>query len=412
MENINSLNREKKTKSALLLTGLLNEPLIGLFSILAFILRKDLNATLFQISLFTSLRPIMSVFSFYWSFDLTRKGGHFLRHNLLGAWFLANLPILFFPFINNVWYFIFSFGIYFLFHKAGTPALMEILKLNLNRNEREKLFSISSTLNFSLSIFIGLFIGKFFDVYPNSWKISFFLCSILGLIAIAIQAKVPIRGEHSWPYPSFMSPNTSLKYRLIQPWKDSYLLLKRRPDFLHFQLGFMAGGCGLMLMSPALIFYYADVLKLTYLDVSISRLICMGIGFVIASPIWRYYLSRISIHFLTSILCLGFSIFPIFVLLAQTYISWIYFAFLIYGITQAGSTLIWHLSGPLFAGKEKSTLFSTVNILTVGIRGIIAPLFGGLLCQIIGPIVVIILGMLFCLYGFIIMNQKKCKQII
>jgi len=91
-----------KTKSSLLLTGLLNEPMIGLFSILPFILRKNLHASLFQIALFTMLRPIMAVFSFYWSYDLTWKIGR-LRSNLTGAWLLSRLPFLLIPFCQWFW---------------------------------------------------------------------------------------------------------------------------------------------------------------------------------------------------------------------------------------------------------------------------------------------------------------------
>jgi predicted MFS family arabinose efflux permease len=394
-----------KTRRALLLMGLLNEPLVGLFSLLPFILRKDLKATLFQISIFTMLRPIMSVFSFYWSSRLTKRSSK-LRSNLIGAWFLARVPFLFFPFINNIWYFIFSGAIYFLFYRASTPALMEILKVNLSKDSREKTFSFSSALNFSLSIAIGLVIGTILDSYNYSWKTLFFISSLIGLSAILLHLRLPVNGEVS-QLKSNSYQKEPLSQQILQPWKKSLELIKLRPDFLHFQKGFMAGGIGLMFMSPALILFYVDILHLNHSAVAISRLILMGFGFIIVSSIWRRSLSKYSIEKLTSILCFGFGLFPLITICAQSSILWLYAAFFLYGITQAGSHLIWHLSGLFFAGKENSYNYTTVNILAVGLRGLIAPLIGGILCNFFGPIFVLLLGSLCCFYGCFIMLYKK-----
>ena len=57
----------------------------------------------------------------------------------------------------------------------------------------------------------------------------------------------------------------------------------------------------------------------------------------------------------------------------------IYAAFFCYGIMQAGSHLSWHLAGPHFSGEENSAPFTSLNVALVGLRGLIGPLFGGLL---------------------------------
>jgi hypothetical protein len=54
----------EKTKKALLWMSLSNEPFVVLYAILPFILRKDLNASLVQLSILASLRPVLSIFSF------------------------------------------------------------------------------------------------------------------------------------------------------------------------------------------------------------------------------------------------------------------------------------------------------------------------------------------------------------
>ena len=50
---------------------LLNEPFVVLYALLTFILRKDLGASLLQISILSALRPTLPIFSFYWSANVT-----------------------------------------------------------------------------------------------------------------------------------------------------------------------------------------------------------------------------------------------------------------------------------------------------------------------------------------------------
>ena len=51
-----------------------------------------------------------------------------------------------------------------------------------------------------------------------------------------------------------------------------------------------------------------------------------------------------------------------------------YAAYTMFGIMQAGSTLSWHLSGPIFSKEKDSTLFSGVSVAMVGLRGCIFPI--------------------------------------
>ena len=102
--------------------------------------------------------------------------------------------------------------------------------------------------------------------------------------------------------------------------------------------------------------------------------------------------------------------------LGASYQGFFFFvAFFLYGVAQAGSHLSWNLSGPLFAGKEQSSLYSTVNILTVGLRGLIVPWTSTLLCSVIGTLPVIGIGCIFCLAGGIylyLVHMKKMSPVI
>ncbi len=387
---------EDKTQQALLWMNLSAEPFVVLYTLLPFILRKDLQASLLQISILTALRPVLPIFSFYWSANLTNKK-HLLRSNLIGAWALARIPFLFIPWLDNVWYIIFCCAVYEFFHKSGLPALIEILKINLTKETREKTYAFYFVLSFLESILLGLFIGGLLDLHEKAWQFLCAFTALLGLSSLWVQLKVPIPKKHNLPEKHPLKTN-----KLIRPWKEAFDLLRTRKDFAHFQHGFMIGGFGLMLMTPSLSLFYADYLNLAHSQVITGRSIFMGLGIVLSTYFWRKLLSSstsATIPKLSLKILIGFGLFPLTLLLSPLHMGWFYLAFLFYGIAQSGSHLLWNLSGTIFAGKEDSSPFSRVNILMVGLRGIIAPLLGGALCELLGPTPILFLGAFICLTG-------------
>lgn len=395
-----------KTRLAFFLSGILNEPLFGLITILPFILRKDLHVSSLHIACFNTIKPSLSLLAFYWGAYIWRNK-HYLKLNWIGSWFLARVPFLLFPFIKSPFFYMFSVAIFHFFHKGAVPAQMEILKQNVPLGIRETLFSWSSVLNFMTGIIIGLLLSQSIEEGPYNWKILFFFSALIGICSIFFQNKVPIQSSQH-------KINSIKTHWLLDPWINSWDLLKQRHDFARFQIGFMLGGIGLMLIMPALVLYSVDELALGHDWMVFSRLICLGVGFVLATPFWKKSLSYQRLYVLTAIACGFFALSSICWMLASFSIEWFFIAFFLYGVAQAGSHLIWHLSGPLFAGTQDSSLFSTVNILTVGIRGIIVPFISGLLCDSLGSMVVLGLGTLFCflgaLYCFRLKSLGKLQQ--
>ncbi|MBP7074116.1 MAG: MFS transporter [Rhabdochlamydiaceae bacterium] len=393
----------KKTRLALFLSGLLSEPLVGFIAILPFILRKDLHATGFQIALFNMVKPVVALLSFYWGASLWRQQEK-LRSNWMGASLLARLPFLLFPFVSDVGFFILGAAVFHFFQKGGMPAQMEILKRNVPQGIRETVFSWSSALNCLLGAAIGLSLATWTDSNMDNWKMLFFWGGFVALLSLILQARVPVETSD---FSSEKKPNP-----FLTPWKDSWNLLKQRKDFARFQVGFMLGGIGLMLIMPALTLYAADDLLITHSDVLLSRLVWMGVGFFIATPFWRKNMSYEGIFRFTAIANFLFALATLAWICASYDTIFYYIAFFLYGVAQAGSHLSWNLSGPLFAGKQESSLFSTVNILTVGLRGLIVPLTSTLLCSALGTIPVLWIGFAFCFLGFAYLATSKRAHLI
>lgn len=397
-------SRSFATRFAFIWMQIATEPFIAFSTLLLFILRKDLGATALQISILATLRPVLSVLSFYWSSNLLRQRSKLLS-NFMGAWVLSFLPFLCLPFISNVWFVILCSAIYQIFSRATIPSKMEILKLNLEKEPREKLFSRLYVLGFIESICLGLFVGKLLDIHNGAWQILFALAAILSLTSTFIQMNIPL--PQNLKQDDKVLPITT--NRLLQPIKDTIHLMRSRPDFARFQWGFMIGGFALMFITPAVNIYYADTLNLTHDNLAIARYIWMGIGVVATSFLWRRGISRLAVNRVTSMIIFGFSLFPMALLFATSNIFWVNIAFLFYGIAQAGSHLIWHLSGTLFADNEDSSKFSGVNILMVGLRGLIAPVLGGLFCAFLSPLTILLIGSSISLTGALYMLLPERK---
>lgn len=397
----------EKTRKALLWMNLSNEPFVVLYALLAFILRKDLNASLLQIAILTSLRPVLPVFSFYWSANVTNFKNR-LRLNLIGAWAFARLPFVFVPFLDNVWYLIFCCGVYELFNKSGIPALIEILKINIPKGLRENTYTWYFVLSFLESIILGIFIAGILDCYTSSWKLLCAFTACFSLTSIFFQIRIPL------PPGKKIDTIRPLKFseRIIQPWREAFLLLRSRPDFSKFQYGFMIGGFGLMLIAPSLSLFYVDCLDLSHSEVVTGRSILMGIGIVLSSYFWKVCLQKKTVSQLTKVILFGFGLYPFLLFFSQSHMIWFYLSFIVYGITQAGSHLLWNLSGTLFAKEEDSSPFSRVNILMLGLRGAVAPALGGLLCDVVGPAPVLILGGFICLVGVLYMSLSPRKLLL
>lgn len=388
---------QAQTKRALLWTSLLNESLFTLYGMLAFILRRDLGATAFEIAILTMLKPVVSIISFYFGTLLYPR--HLLK-NIVWTGTLARVPFLLFPFFHDISFFIFGAAAYTLFTRAGTPAWMEVIKLNLGQKERDRYFSLGSALGYAEGVALAIGLGWILDFHPSSWTWLFFLSAILGLASVWIQKKAVFQ-------PSNLPNTQKIGHPLILPLRSSLELIRRRKDFAKFQYGFMFCGFGIMLLQPALPFFFMDRLHISYTDLAIALSICKGLGFVFSSHIWGKSIGKIGIMKASSFIFAIIGLFPLFLMLTPYAISWLYIAYFIYGIAQGGSHIIWNLSGPIFAKDENSSLYTNVNILTVGLRGMVAPPLGSFLAVVLGPIWVLALGVLLCLYAGKIMLQKQ-----
>lgn len=400
MENAYLENDEdavRITRKAFILTSILSTPFWAIYTLLLFILYKDLHASPFQITVFVILRPLVSIFSLYWSARVKNRPDRLLP-NIMWAGILGSFPFLFFPFIDNPWYFIGASALYMTLVRGVFPAWMEVLKLNLPSEIRKQTISYATTISFVGGGVLSLLIGWMLDDFYQVWRLIFPVTAILNMVAIAYQYRIPIASPKDKPFQA-LSPVTPLRDRLLDPWNNVWDLLNSKVDFRNFHIGYMLGGFGLVIIQPALPHFFMDQLHLSYTELTTAITFCKGIAFAFASPIWARWLNAGNIFRFSSLVAFLAGLSPLLLVLAQINLSWIFIAYLLYGVMQSGSELSWHLAGPIFSQGEDSSTYSSVNLAVVGLRGCVAPLMGGMLLNAFSPDVVLIVGALFSFSG-------------
>lgn len=398
------LNRQEKiTKRSFLWMNLSQEPFVALYALLPFILAKDFKASPLEISFFVAIRPLSSLFAYYWH-ALSKRWHPNLQKHVMIAWTLSFIPFLIYPLLNQLSYVILAASLYQLFSKAAMPPFYEICKQNLDSNKRKKLISYTYLISFLISALLGLFFGQILDQNPSSWKIASGIFATLALTSLFIQKKLTYNILPS----SLTVPDN---HYLLDPIKQSLSILKSSKEFKDFQIGFMIGGSALMFIIPALTIFYADVLDISRTNFTQARYIFMSIGILCATPFWKKALKHVSLNQLMPYISFIFGLFPLVAIVSYFHTPIINSAFLIYGIAQAGSHLVWHLSGSVFSKNQDSTPYTALNILMQGIRGLFVPLLSGICTHLFGPIVVLILGSLMAFYGVYVMikNNKAIK---
>lgn len=380
------------TRSAFIWTRVLGTPFWVMINMLTFILYKDLHISPFQITAIVALKPMSSLLAPYWS-QVIYQRPELISSNLVWANILRYLPFIFIPWIDSMWFIIFAFGLYMTLHRAVIPGWVEMLKRNLPETTQEQTIGYGSTIDYCGNAAMTLALGVILDHSGQAWRWLFPAMAILGLSSTWFLFRLPILPKTIIsPALKVKSNRFNIKEHLIKPWRQSWKLIRERIDFSHYLIGFMLGGAGLMILQPALPIFFVDTLNLSYVEMGLALALCKGIGVAFTTPFWAKLFRKIDIFYFSGLVTLTAVLFPLLLLLSPAHLSLLYFAYILYGVMQAGSELSWHMSGIVFAKEKESSAFSSTNVLMVGIRGCIFPALGAFLMSATSSTSVMLIG--------------------
>lgn len=392
----------KFTKKVFFWSFVSNAPFWAMYNILPFIL-FELGGSPFQITLMVSLKPIVSLLSVYWGAYVHNRPDRIVP-SVISTTFLSHAPFLLLPWIHNPWYIIAIASLYMMLERGAKPAWMELLKRNLETEDRQNFFSKVCSASYLSSGIFPIFFGMCMDSFPGSWRYLFPAVSLISLIPIALQRRLEILNQDKG------APLKPLSWskQMREPWIKSWQLMQDE-GFRLFQIGFFLGGAGVMIMQPALPEYFMDHLGLSYTKLLTALTLCKGVGFALTSPTWAKWMNRVNIYSLAALVPFVMILVALSLLGAKLFQPAFYLAYILYGVMQAGSELTWHLSGLTFADKKDSSIHTSVSVVLVGVRGLFAPSLGLWAMSSFGTLSPIALGAWLCLASTLVMFSRATK---
>lgn len=379
-------------------------PIETLYAILIFIFIKNLNASPFQLTILACSKPITSFFAYYVSSRIFNKP-QYLRSYLIINTIFGCIPCLLFPFVQNIWFYIASYFIFMVACRSTYPAWIEILKTCTKSNSLSQIISRGTSIYYFVMVLFPLLVSFWMDTHENLWRYLFVGCAVLNIMNVPFIMRLNIK-SHSIASQDFMS----LFNIVSDPLKKGWSILKRKPAFFQYQILFFLGGTGIILSQPILPVYFKENLNISYSQLAIAFSFCKGISFVLTSPYWANLTNRISIYQLNVYVNLLTCLFFVFILASNFGINWLFPAYLFYGSMQAGCEMSWNLSGPIFSEKMESTIYSSINLAAIGIRGCIFPFLGHLILMQTNVNVVFLVGgfltFIALIYGIWLEKQR------
>ncbi len=396
----------KETKRILFSSNLLQEPFIALNLMLDVVLVAHFGATALQIAILTTLRPLLAVCAFYWGSYLHYRPEK-LRLSLVLATALATCFFLFAPWADTIWYYIFAESSFILFSRAAQPAQMEIVKTNLAKGVREQVFSQALCVSHASGMILGPLLCIFLKENPTMWKELFATTALFYIASAWMKSKFRIE--------EVLSPQTkaitSIKEAIVGPWKESWKLLKQNRLFLQFQLGFFIAGSGLMFAKPSIPGYLREI-QLSFSEIFLLFTLLEGLGFILTASGWAKLLEKSGIHKTSIFVAICFSLQPLFLIMPVGTASFAFLAYFFYGAAQAGSKLVWNLSGPLLCGNDSSAQYTSVNILAIGVRGSFVPLLGATFTHLFSSEATLAVSFFLMIIGAFYLFKVSSKQIV
>ncbi len=229
---------------------------------------------------------------------------------------------------------------------------------------------------------VGIGIGLAMDWDEHAFRWVYPILALVGLIGAYSYRRMRMRQQKRLLLLERESQRRD--GTVINPFR-LFRVLKEDARFRHYiWLMFLLGGGNMMLMAP-LIVILNDHMSLSLLQ---QMMITSSIPLLVmplAIPIWARLLdSRHIIHYRAR-QSWAATVMIVAILLAVTTGSYwmLWVAAVLYGVSQAGGTLGWNLGHHDFAPPERAAEYMSVHMTLTGLRGLMMPLFGVALYQLI-----------------------------
>lgn len=366
----------------------------GLWAISAIVLKKTLEGTNFEVTIFSMIGPITALFAI---FAAEWMRGRDKRRFIFWSGLYGRLPMILMLFVSDSTIFIYLAFLSMICGSVLTPATNSLLQTNLTRNTLGKMYGWLTVLSTATLMISTVASGYILTWNPFSYHWLFALSAALGIASSTVIAKIRPRttsyqGErtlHLRNVPFIKVLRTSF----IVPLRSNAVIMVRNKGFALFERNFFLYGMAFMVLLPIVPIFLVERMNISYDEAGMALGLFSEIGLLVMTPIFAVIYDRLHpVSFSRWIfLLLGF--YPL-TLLASGVLSeatntppifWAYIAYLIFGFGMAGLSLVWMLGSIHFAGDDDATPYSGIHTTLVGLRGMVGPILGYLIYSYLGP---------------------------
>jgi len=415
---------EKKIFGLHLLYSIIEGVLFGVVVLNEFVFIKSLKGTEMQLAILFQFSVIVFVFSVV-IHELVKR---YKKKNILRVTALiTRLPLflaLFFPrklllpddMIFYHYLFLSIFLFYFLAMPIVFPIINSILKNNYSNSHFGTLYSYATTTNKIVMMVTTFVFGWMLDVDPFSFVYVYPVIGALGIISLfllstAVKVDYLTTGEET----------LSMKESLRKSLGNMKAIIKSNKPYRDFELGFMLYGFAFMLTVAIITLFLAEELELNYTSIAFYKNSYNLIA-ILLLPFFGKLIDRIdprkfaAFTFLTLLMYLFFmgltEYYPYyFDIGAYRFYYMLIVSFIWNGLFAATMSLLWNIGSAYFCKNDDAGVYQSVHLTMVGVRALIAPLFGIWLYQYIGYSGVFGLGVLLLALSISVMFWSlKCDM--
>lgn len=343
------------------------------------ILRRDLGATAFQLSILASANAACLLLSLL----LVRLvDGRRPLPYVVWPGFVARGLFVLMLFVDTPWPFVGVLVAGTLLGTLQSPAQTALVERLYPRPERGRALAtvrmIAALLAIALAAVAGQLLGWL------SWRYVFAAGGLAGMLASLRQRRLPV--PDAPPEPAAARP------RLVDAWRT----LRRDRGYRRVLIGSFVFGSGIWVQTPATPILLADVLHATTAQVGILAAVA-AIAALGGNLVWgRLADGRSSLRALRVVYLIGM-LTPLIYFFSRT--PWMLIAASVTeSLMATGLDLVWMLVVIDFAGRRSTAQYAAIASTLAGVRGVIGPLLGGLLIQSLGvhAVFLVAAGLMVC----------------
>ncbi len=387
-----------------------------------FILIKSLLASNYQISFLFQFGVIILLFSVVFNEFIKRAKSK--KKLLIWVAIITRLPLIglaFFPsnpdqiMANPVYPLVFLtvFLFYYLYKPAILPTINLFLRNSYKPQNFGKLYSYSTSVKKFVVLFVTFGFGLLLDFDNYAFTYIYPILSIIGIVSIYLLTLI----DYSPPQKHVFSKSvwTSIK----EVYKKMVDIVIRNKPYRDFEIGFVFYGFAWMATAAVITIFMDKVLNLNYFSISFYKTSYNLIAIVLLPYFGKligkidprkfgiYTFAALMFHLVFLVLS---SYYPYSIeFLGIKFYLMLVISFIFYGVFTATMALLWGIGSSYFCKNEDAGDYQSVHLSVVGFRGLIAPILGIFIFELIGFVGTFVIGILLLLFaiGMMLFSQKR-----